>query len=290
LVEFIIKDIKVEILKEANAIYTFRKDINNLIKFCPDRGGIITDWTSNGQKILYFDEKRFHDESKSIRGGIPVLFPICGNLEKKNLFGKDYIDLKQHGFARNSKWDYKINTPNNSITLFLNDNEIIREYYPYAFELKIEYALKVSSLTFNIHIFNKSKSNMPISFGLHPYFNISNFQNIKFIEYSKTCLNQKDNTLQNTHNLLHNLSQGVDLLMHTSGETSFHDIGFNRKITLIQPSPFDTCVIWSSPPRKMLCMEPWTSPRNALVSGIKKIDIPPCSKQKLSASIKIDIL
>jgi len=76
--------------------------------------------------------------------------------------------------------------------------------------------------------------------------------------------------------------------MNTTGMTSFVDLGLKRKITLINPSPFDLCVIWSDPPRKMLCMEPWTSPRNSLVDGIKKINISPNSSQKLKASIKID--
>lgn len=81
-------------------IYTFKLDEKNYIKFCPERGGVITNWVSNGNEILYFDEKRFMDKTKSIRGGIPILFPICGNLNTSNsLFGKDYLQLMQHGFA-----------------------------------------------------------------------------------------------------------------------------------------------------------------------------------------------
>ena len=61
-------------------IFVFQLDKNNYIKFCPERGGVITNWVSDGNEILYFDKTRFMDKTKSIRGGIPILFPICGNL------------------------------------------------------------------------------------------------------------------------------------------------------------------------------------------------------------------
>ncbi len=279
-----------EIIQQENGIYIFRKDKDNFIKFSPERGGLITHWTSNNHKILYFDEKRFFDKTKSIRGGIPILFPICGDLEKKFLFGNNHLNLMQHGFARNLSWNYQLNKKKNSLSLFLSDNEETRRYYPYLFELKIDYVLNSESLIINIEIFNKSKFKMPINFGLHPYFNISDFQNIQFFGYPKNCQNQKNNTLEETNKVLKNLSKGIDILMYTQGKTSFKDFGFKRKITLIHPSPFDICVIWSDPPRKMLCMEPWTSPRNSLESGIRKINIPPNATQKLLASIKIDNL
>ena len=92
-----------KILKKDTGLYTLYKDKNNFINFCPKRGGIITNWVFNNYQILYIDQKRFLDKSKSIRGGIPILFPICGNLEKKSLFGDNYLDLMQHGFARNQE-------------------------------------------------------------------------------------------------------------------------------------------------------------------------------------------
>ena len=93
-----------------------------------------------------------------------------------------------------------------------------------------------------------------------------------------------------TENLLRNAFKGIDLLMYSSGKTSFIDDGLKRKITLTHPSPFDISVIWSDPPRKMLCMEPWTSPRNSLINGFRKIEIMPNSSQKLCTSILVENL
>ena len=71
---------KLELSNKDQGIYVFQLDKKNYIKFCPERGGVITNWVSDGNEILYFDEKRFMDKTKSIRGGIPILFPICGCL------------------------------------------------------------------------------------------------------------------------------------------------------------------------------------------------------------------
>jgi len=40
----------------------------------------------------------------------------------------------------------------------------------------------------------------------------------------------------------------------------------------------------------MLCLEPWTSPRNSLANGLRKIEIMPNSSQKLYASISVENL
>ena len=279
-----------KIFKKDTCVYTLIKDSSNYIDFCPSRGGIIMSWVSNDRKILYLDKKRFLDISKSIRGGIPILFPICGNLENNSLFGDNFLDLMQHGFARDQQWNYEFNQLHNTLCLTLNDNDITKKYYPYLFQLKIEITLNIESLIFNIEIFNKSSNSMPVNFGLHPYFNISDFHNVKFIDYERCCLNQKNNNLVKTENLLKNLIKGIDLLIYSSGSTSFIDYGLKRKITLTNPSPFDVSVIWSDPPRQMLCMEPWTSPRNSLEDGFRKIEIMPNSSQKLYASILVENL
>ena len=131
---------------------------------------------------------------------------------------------------------------------------------------------------------------MPINFGLHPYFNISTFKKIEFINHPLNCQNQKNNTLVLSDNLLRTISNGVDLLMYSNGEISFKDFGFNRKITLINPYPFDLSVIWTDPPRKMICLEPWTSPRNSFIHGYRNINLLPSQSQLLKASIKVNEL
>ena len=50
------------------------------LEVVPQRGGLITRWHIQDQPILYFDEARFANPELSVRGGVPILFPIAGNL------------------------------------------------------------------------------------------------------------------------------------------------------------------------------------------------------------------
>jgi len=281
--------VQIKLFNKKRGIFIFQLDQNNYIKFCPERGGVITNWVSDGKEILYFDEKRFMDKTKSIRGGIPILFPICGNLQTStSVFGKDYLQLSQHGFARDLEWQYSFNENEKSLCLFLNESEKTKKYYPFDFELKIEVTLKINCLEFEITIHNKTDIAMPINFGLHPYFKISDFKNLEFIDNPLNCQNQEKNTLSNTLYELKNINLGVDLLMYTFGRSAFRDKILKRQVTLNHPHPFDLGVIWSNPPRKMICLEPWTSPRNSFVDGFRSIFIPSNDSKKLDASIQIE--
>ena len=279
---------QIKLFNEEQGIYLFQLDEKNYIKFCPNRGGVITNWVSDSDEILYFDEKRFMDKNKSIRGGIPILFPICGNLNKlSSVFGKDYLKLMQHGFARDLHWQYDLDSSKKSLYLFLNESRTTKKYYPFDFELRIKVTLKINCLELNIAISNKTDISMPVNFGLHPYFNISDFKNIEFIDYPLNCQNQEKNIISSTFSELKNINLGVDLLMYTSGKSAFRDKIFKRQITLNHPYPFDLGVIWSEPPRKMICLEPWTSPRNSLIDGFRNIIIPSNHRQIFDASIQI---
>ncbi len=187
-------------------------------------------------------------------------------------------------------WQFAIDSEQRTLNLSLVSNQLTKKYYPFDFKLKIQLSFGVDSLEFKIAIENFSRKKMPINFGLHPYFNISSFEKIQFINHPINCQNQKNNTLETSDNLLTKISNGVDLLMYSGGEISFKDFGLNRKITLINPYPFDLSVIWTDPPRKMICLEPWTSPRNSFIHGYRNINLLPSQSQILKASIKVNNL
>ena len=56
---------------------------------------------------------------------------------------------------------------------------------------------------------------MPINFGLHPYFNVSDFKNLEFVDNPLKCQDQERNTISNTLEEVKKINLGVDLLMYT---------------------------------------------------------------------------
>ena len=161
-------------------------EYDSLIRIVPERGGLITEWRSKGKDLLYFDLERFLDEDKSVRGGIPVLFPICGDLSEGYLVNKKKYFLKQHGFARDLPWSINLLKDKLGIRLKLADTTDSRSYFPFSFTLFMDVYLKEKSLQISVKIYNQSQESMPFSFGLHPYFKISNLQKTYTCKYTRS--------------------------------------------------------------------------------------------------------
>lgn len=66
-------------------------------------GATVTSWkTSDGTERLFLSTAAVLDGSKPIRGGVPIVFPVFGPPPKDHPTSQ----LPQHGFARNSNWEF----------------------------------------------------------------------------------------------------------------------------------------------------------------------------------------
>ena len=82
------------------------------------------------------------------------------------------------------------------------------------------------------------------------------------------------------------LDKGVDFLSYPSGSVKLFDCLSRNVIELIQQEPINTTVIWTDPARRMVCLKPWTSPRNSLVTGDRKLEIKPKEYIELFTTFK----
>ncbi len=59
---------------EDNYLTYILKDLTTdfRLEIVPSRGGIVTNWTIQGQQILYLDRERFKNPTLTVRGGIPI--------------------------------------------------------------------------------------------------------------------------------------------------------------------------------------------------------------------------
>ena len=263
-------------------------ELDSLIRIVPERGGLITGWLSEGKELLYFDLERFLDKDKSVRGGIPILFPICGDLSEGYLIGGKKYFLKQHGFARDLPWSIGLLKDNLGIRLKLSDTKDSRSYFPFFFTILMDVCLKEKSLQISVKIYNRGNDSMPFSFGLHPYFQISNLEKIKIDGLPEKCIDQTNMKVTNTSDQIRILNKGVDFLSYPACSVKVVDYLSRNVIELIHQEPMDTNVIWTDPPRPMVCLEPWTSPRNSLLSGDRKLEIKPEEYIELFTTFKHD--
>jgi galactose mutarotase-like enzyme len=268
------------------------EDKQSRLEIVPERGGVATSWRIQGQEIFYMDWERFQDPEKSVRGGIPILFPICGNLpdDRYTHDGKEYT-LKRHGFARDLPWEVTgRNTENGAaLTFVLKSNEETRSVYPFDFEVTFTYRLKGNTLTLDQTYQNNSSQPMPFSTGLHPYFSVANKDQIKL---DIPATQYKDNVDQDTKSYegKFDLSQpeiDAQLRPLSRQETSLElpERGFNIKLTF---SPeYNTCVFWTVNGKDFACLEPWTAPRNALNTGEDLLVIPAWESKQLQVVFEI---
>ena len=100
----------------------------------------------------------------------PVLFPIVGSLLNNIYYyqGKAY-HLPRHGFARDKT--FTAEQPNATTAVFtLTADEQTLEIYPFAFELKLSYALNGASISCTYEVRNTGDNDMLFSVGAHPAF------------------------------------------------------------------------------------------------------------------------
>ena len=135
------------------------------VQFSPARGAIVTSLKVDGNDVLYLDMETFRDPEKNVRGGIPVLFPICGPQAEH----PDLPTMKQHGFARNLPWQVTEQSPSRAV-LILSDNTETRALYPHRFQYTLTYVAQERGLRIEQQITNQGAEPMPLQYGFHPYF------------------------------------------------------------------------------------------------------------------------
>ncbi|MBD2771722.1 aldose epimerase [Iningainema tapete] len=240
------------------------------LEILPERGGIIVSWLVKGQEIFYLDKERLKDPQLSVRGGVPILFPICGNLpnDTYTLNGQEY-KLKQHGFARDLPWFVKEDnvTPEKaSVTLVLNSNEQTRAVYPFDFTVTYTYLIQGNSLEIQQQYTNNSSAPMPCSFGFHPYFAAQDKSKLEFQIPSGQYQAKNSQTVESFDGNFDFSVDEIDVAFNQLSGTSTSVVDNHRKLklTIDYDRLFSTLVFWTVKGKDFYCLEPWSAPRNAM--------------------------
>lgn len=267
-------------------------DADARLELVPDRGGLVTRWQVEGQDIFYFDRDRFANPDLSVRGGIPILFPICGNLpdNQYSLGGQTY-SLKQHGFARDLPWQVTQQdvTEAASLTLQLTSTEATLAQYPFAFKLAFTFKLRGHSLELRQQFTNLSAQAMPFSTGLHPYFLVSDKTQLEFEIPSTEFRNHLTGGVEAFGGSFDVAQDEIDLAFQglTAQVATVTDRHLGRRLTLSWSADYTKLVFWTVKGKDYYCLEPWTAPRNALNTGEDLLTIAP--QQTLETTVRMAV-
>jgi galactose mutarotase-like enzyme len=264
---------KVSVEQQQYTTYILEDETSrSRVAVVPERGGIILTWSLGDLEILYLDRERFKDPALSIRGGVPILFPICGNLpgDTYQVEGQDY-PLVQHGFARSLPWTVTAQGSGEAATLTveLSSDEQTLASYPFAF--KVAYTYKVQGNALEIHqvYHNLSDRPMPCSFGFHPYFAVSDKSQLSFSLPAKVWQDKAtgaDHPFAGTFDFN---EEELDMAFYpVEGQVAtVKDGAQGYQLTLESDACFSTLVFWTVKGKEFYCLEPWSAPRNAMNTG-----------------------
>jgi galactose mutarotase-like enzyme len=255
-------------------------DNHSSLTVFPDRGGIATSWRVGDRELMYLDADRFTDPTLSVRGGLPILFPICGNLPDNTYkIGDKQYSLKQHGFAREMPWQvtHQSTTTDASLTVTLESTEATRQVYPFDFSVSFTYRLRGGELVIDQAYTNKSDTPMPFSTGLHPYFLAPDKQQLTF-EIPGTSYQEKQTGEIHPFAGKFDFSQAeIDAAFTdvTGTVATATDAGQHLTLTMTSSEHYRTIVFWTVAGKDFYCLEPWTAPRNSLNTGKDLLHVAP---------------
>jgi galactose mutarotase-like enzyme len=269
------------------------KDVftNSLVVLCPERGGIVIGCQLHGKELLYLDRDSFLNPKANIRGGIPVLFPIAGQLVDGQYEWKgDTFRMKNHGVARIFPWEVVATDTEGSasVTLSLHSNAETLAAYPFEFELRFTYRLQAGVLSIEQQYINHSQQEMPMVAGFHPYF-ATDSKNLVYETDATRMLDYNDKMEKPFNNDL-DLSRMVEsaaLLNATKQEIAF-PLSEEHKVRLTYSDDFRYIVLWSVAGKPFICVEPWTALNEALNDNEGLITVAPGEKLELALHLALE--
>ena len=207
----------------------------------------------------------------------PILFPfICSPAGKKyTARGKEYTMPANHGFARDSEFEF-LSKDDNSISFVLKSSEKTLAVYPYDFEFVVKYTLEDNKVIVSHFVKNIGKDDMYFYVGGHPAFNCPLEDGLSFsdyyVEYEKNetivqpLPDNKSRVIiddENKYNLTRELFD-YDVIMKdqpNSKAISLKSDKSNHAVTIEFPES-ECIAVWSptgDDNATFVCLEPWTT-------------------------------
>lgn len=167
---------------EDKVIVTFPNDESTSVTILK-YGATVISWKVAGEEKLWLSEGAHLDGSKPVRGGIPLVFPVFGKLKDES---HATYPLPQHGFARNSTWEFlgQVGEKPPSIQFGLGPENIDPELYKkwgggkYDFTLIFTVTLQDDALKTDIEVSNTGKEAFDFNWLFHTYYRVPDITDV----------------------------------------------------------------------------------------------------------------
>ena len=262
---------------------------NSQVTIAPARGAIVTSFSVAGRELLYLDRATFDDPSKNVRGGIPVLFPSPGKLandEWRDAQGHTHV-MKQHGFARNLPWMVEAAAQTSASLLLMSDESTLAQY-PAHFNARLHVAVEGTAMRLGMQVHNTGDAPMQFGLGYHPYFLVNDKAGVR-IDTDATRV--FDNVSRQTEAFtgFDFTRPEVDLhLLDQSRSESRLTLADGSAIVISASAEFTYWVVWAIAGKPYVCLEPWTSPGNALNTQQRLVELPGGASHHYWVEIRYD--
>lgn len=248
---------------------TAADDYATYVDIVPERGAIVANFIAKGRPVFYMDEEMGLD-SPIIRGGNPILFPVCGAVRQGRFAGADgFPAMPRHGFARDLPWTVvaqPLSRPagGSTITLQLKDSADTRRYFPYAFQLCATYTITSGTLRVETQLLNLSEDPMPFQIGFHPYFSVADKTTVSLQAEADDFI---DTVAEVRHpgplqqNVGPRLADPVTNLCVPRLRSSVVTLRADgQTIQMRLGAGLSTLVLWALAGKAFVCVEPWSGP------------------------------
>jgi galactose mutarotase-like enzyme len=252
------------------------------LELVPARGGIVTRWQVDGEDLLSLDEATLLDTSKSVRGGIPQLFPSPGKPTPGS-------PLAQHGFARQRAFQ-PVATEGPTLACELASDAATRALFPHDFTLRFEASLQPRRLHLSWAVSNPASTPLPLHLGIHPYF---------LVPVARKAAARVEHTASRAFDNIGGAAvpvgpvdfDGPEVDLHLEGlahPTATLHRGGGRPLRLSWTAHFGVLVLWTQPGKDFICVEPWTARGGALASGKGLLHVGPGATEHLAIDFHLD--
>lgn len=225
----------------------------------------------------------FLNPKVSVKGGIPIMFPLAGGLPEGVVIPAELSALKQHGFARESS-GWLCSTIDGTLVEQLREDKESLRVFPYQFDLTTRGVLeKDGSCSINQVVYNSGTGlPLPISIGLHPYFKVPRDakEDIKFDfpggeavrANLKGWTGGKAMSIPNPF-----LTDGVPIEVTIPG---------TGKLNIMASCEYERIWFWSKPDTDYICIEPVMGDKGRIVKN--PVNVWPHARAATSVNIRLN--